>query len=856
MTTKRMALLVSVLLGVASSGLAAVDTDAERFLGHRFTRDISGRMRAAGIGFQVAAEPGGFRLLKPLCPVSGRHKNIAYTDKMAWALGGADIGGIADLGLVRPVEGQGPMEFEGDWTHAAAGFKSGSDSFRLTVSRLSPAVLIETSGAGLEMFGGARPPYLAAAGGEIVMAVSAKSTPTDAVLSAERLDFDEGWFLAWYGAASAFPCVTDFKPPGAKTEADCRLDIPILVVVPPALKAIRLSDSNGLVLDFAGKASEILVMPLWGETPLLVKAGADAKPEGRDRVYPWETNAPPTSEWAGTLPEDVLARCRYWAARLSEFPVSLREESVYDGAADELRVKVSCKFRSIRPGGVRFAPVSPALALARWGGMPVVFLPEPKETKYLTPWGPFLGVENADGYEYAIKGLGRFAAKRGGPVQGDGVPAELRARLDEEADKIIAAGAMAPWFFFESTVGLIHPRPCAKHPYRLTYGNPAEDLYYLTELLDVSDPGRREKLSAMLREWSEGYLGMLMDVLEEPDSSDKGYPACLLHTPPDQGARREYYAVDHLLPVLRTFPFENRWGGPERNFHIANRLLPVESLYYIAACYGALGETPPVLPVRVIEPYWRRHDWASGNVFRWDSFVPHPDKDYKDWEYGWSGAADANRLFAGTVGMLRLAQAAGDEAVAQRAWYYLAKAAVARLAMEKLKYYLYSVNLLAPPRDQDRFKHVGGPLAIHTFTRASPGDDPLAAIIWDEDGPCMHETGAHLWGLSRLTPYLGMTPELGLLLREFAAPEVRAYCAKTEESVPEWYTVMAGNQWVSEQGVMYPEDSYQLFLARAWIAGDPPERLFKYADLPWLERGDWYYIHKLAETARAYNADE
>jgi hypothetical protein len=43
-----------------------------------------------------------------------------------------------------------------------------------------------------------------------------------------------------------------------------------------------------------------------------------------------------------------------------------------------------------------------------------------------------------------------------------------------------------------------------------------------------------------------------------------------------------------------------------------------------------------------------------------------------------------------------------------------------------------------------------------------------------------------------------------------------------------------------------------LRLGRAWVTGDKPEQFWKYADQPWLGRSDWYYIHKVAETAWAY----
>jgi hypothetical protein len=36
------------------------------------------------------------------------------------------------------------------------------------------------------------------------------------------------------------------------------------------------------------------------------------------------------------------------------------------------------------------------------------------------------------------------------------------------------------------------------------------------------------------------------------------------------------------------------------------------------------------------------------------------------------------------------------------------------------------------------------------------------------------------------------------------------------------------------------------------VLQEPPEKLSRYVDIPWMERGDLYDIHKLAETIRAY----
>jgi len=67
-----------------------------------------------------------------------------------------------------------------------------------------------------------------------------------------------------------------------------------------------------------------------------------------------------------------------------------------------------------------------------------------------------------------------------------------------------------------------------------------------------------------------------------------------------------------------------------------------------------------------------------------------------------------------------------------------------------------------------------------------------------------------------------------------------------------WYTPYADCTLSFETYSLHPADSHQVFLARAWVTGDSPEQLWRYADLPWIGRGDWFYIHKLAETIKSY----
>ena len=50
----------------------------------------------------------------------------------------------------------------------------------------------------------------------------------------------------------------------------------------------------------------------------------------------------------------------------------------------------------------------------------------------------------------------------------------------------------------------------------------------------------------------------------------------------------------------------------------------------------------------------------------------------------------------------------------------------------------------------------------------------------------------------------------------------------------------------------HPSDAYQVFCAHAQILGASGRQLARWIDVPWLDRGDLFYLHKLAETVKAY----
>jgi hypothetical protein len=82
-----------------------------------------------------------------------------------------------------------------------------------------------------------------------------------------------------------------------------------------------------------------------------------------------------------------------------------------------------------------------------------------------------------------------------------------------------------------------------------------------------------------------------------------------------------------------------------------------------------------------------------------------------------------------------------------------------------------------------------------------------------------------------------------------------ARCVKRYAEVqPIWYKSHSDSEHlhIGELPHTLASDSYQYFVAHAWIAGTPPEELERYIDEPWVAIGDFFYLHKLAETIKAY----
>ena len=117
----------------------------------------------------------------------------------------------------------------------------------------------------------------------------------------------------------------------------------------------------------------------------------------------------------------------------------------------------------------------------------------------------------------------------------------------------------------------------------------------------------------------------------------------------------------------------------------------------------------------------------------------------------------------------------------------------------------------------------------------------------DYPDPPNQETGLY-------TPvFFGLTPEIGLYLREQLGGQAEAYLSSKEtgNSMRWWYLTRAGLHGENfESSFIGPNAAWSHFLAHAYIVGDPQAQLIQWLDRPWA-RGDLYAIQKLVAAIQA-----
>lgn len=264
------------------------------------------------------------------------------------------------LGELRPGGaplGQATQRFI-DWTtlelRATRLGLTGRLEARALLSRAFPAVRYRTTGRTVEWATGLDGRARAAR-----IAVVLDGRPTVHDLARGRLDLSrmsEPWLLVWAGPARGWG-----------------FDAPTLLTFE---RRPRRADptSAGVELEFAGAASCVQVMPLFGLTRLPLTG----------------------TSWDAGLPAHVLHTCRAWVPRLAAFPTGCVETFAVRGervtVTDTWRHEVIADAWGTRP--TKVAPLPPVVVRAGACGYPVSYPGgAPTITDTATFFGPFAFVE-------------------------------------------------------------------------------------------------------------------------------------------------------------------------------------------------------------------------------------------------------------------------------------------------------------------------------------------------------------------------------------------------------------------------------------------------------------------------------
>lgn len=104
--------------------------------------------------------------------------------------------------------------------------------------------------------------------------------------------------------------------------------------------------------------------------------------------------------------------------------------------------------------------------------------------------------------------------------------------------------------------------------------------------------------------------------------------------------------------------------------------------------------------------------------------------------------------------------------------------------------------------------------------------------------------------------FYGLTPEIGLYLREKTSEEAVEHLASLEDGngLQWWYFTRAGvHAELGESSYLTPFTAWSHFLAHAYIVGDSPSKLRPWLDRPW-GIGDLYSIQKIVATIQSYDS--
>jgi|GEM_PF-2274935 len=613
-----------------------------------------------------------------------------------------------------------------------------------------------------------------------------------------RLEMAEPWLVAWFGQdapARGHAEVADQQSPAGSNKALLsgggadRLDVPVLVRLErrPAALALR---GGELVLEFAGPAGKVALMPLFGRRIWLAE----------------ETEA-----WKSGLPEEVLRQARLWARALRDFPVSVEESASADPERGEVVFAEKFAWTSMeddwRTPPVKAAPVPPMLAVALGGGMPVTFHSggrqvKPADGRWMDQAGGAMFIEGADAYEWRLAGLGKYVLPPAAPARPAAVPADARPlveRLERHVREMVQAGLLRPLLYIHGGLGTDW--------YANWYwaGGPET-----VGAIARAQPYLSADLQAAVREYAATELAA-----RPPLTYDRSLYAT--------GAERAPYAI----------PYDQVRAGTsaarEEAYRRRNFLL---DLYRLEAARAALGVGPDPAALReqagrLAADLEARMDWAILGPSRLRTVSNVHEARFMTLQ----GSAAYNSWLAGAVGLARLARRNGWAKEEQQAWRLAARLAAARVGQARYVAEMHRMGLVRGRAEDD--------------PRCIAHIDPACTVVrWGPVGTVTMQD-------QEFPPFIDLVPEVGRLLGDFARPECAMYLAHLDEAFPYWYLSEGPKQTATEHRTCPLWHISGNVAAQAYVLGGKGEAVRRYVDATRF-KGDLFYIQNLVAAIESY----
>jgi len=703
-----------------------------------------------GLGFQVVLGPWPRLLQRGELDVFNRQHNREIYDYVAFQ----DLGELRVVGPPDDTRAPStPRLRAGSWCHRTYTFGQGDGLLELTVSRLTPAILVRLRGGAIDLFAGRkrgnRKPNDAtvAVPGHVAFVkrdghVAVRNTKGPIVLEGMA----ESWLLFWFGHTTYLQRT---RIPNILARLDIPRviqsghylepsDLPVLCVFQRRPQQIR-PEGDALRVIFGNvDAGAIVLLPLFGSVHLPVDQ---------------------TAVWQDEFPSELLARCRTWAKRLKYFPLTAAEAYRIEPGGD---VTVSERFQFIElrddwdTAGEQLAPLPPVVALCHRQGFPVDFpMPEhqlPRGGRLVlgnyviaTHSGPYGGVSGTDTVRYTVRGLSRYIDQMPAwpPARSESAR-QLAEELQREVEKLSDAGQLAP---ATNVIGWLE-----RH-----FQNPGETVLAVAEALPYLTPKQRQEAQRWLARFVDRY---------DPLTSD-GLSAA--------GTRREYAKPDPVEPV-RTVERPVRWEDR------ANNLYALWVLAHVTGDWKPVDGRADEIR-RIADVALDRLEWATCSYFR----GPHEDRSsaraHRGEDCGSTWAA--NGRFSCWVALARIARHWNDTRLEARARYLLARTMLVRFAQVALFPYAYERDLMRVELGPDwmlklstRTGNGGGPGLLWLPRWKEAEDDVRAVIRWDEFGPVVAQNLNHFWQ-PVLPHFQALTPEAG----RFLADHLRDRCLRSAVAI-------------------------------------------------------------------------